>query len=464
MRYAKFGVLTMGDPTRMHKFDPQATELIFNYMRERLALKETPLDFPGDRKILDKALAGLINPTGNSIEKVMDLYDQTISRAVISADTPRFFAFIPAAPTKASLLFDMIVSAASLQGISWLEAAGAVAAENQVLRWMADSAGMPATSGGTFVSGGSAGNLAALTVARDLGRKNIAGTSKRVPVRIAVSKQAHSSIENSLSILDIEPLVVDTASDRFTGEDLKAALANLDPNGGPVVGVVGTAGTTNAGIVDDLASLGKVAKENNLWFHVDAAYGSAALLAPSINKVFAGIEQADSITMDPHKWWFAPFDVAAIIYRNPELAKAVHTQDASYLDAIHNDDDWNPTDYAYHLTRRARGLPLWFSVVVNGTDAYRDAVEASLTLTREVTEIIRNHPDLELVIEPTLSVILWRRKGWQAADYSNLQDRLLEKQIALVTPTTWHGETVGRFVFLHPNTTVQMVNEVISQL
>lgn len=453
------------DPTRMHKFDPESTDLIFNYLRERLALTETPLDFPGDATEIKNALSGLIKPEGNSIESVVKLYDEKLSRSVISGDSPRFFAFIPVAPTKAALLFDMIVSAASLQGISWLEAAGAVAAENQVLRWMADAAGMPDSAGGTFVSGGSAANLAALTVARDIGRQKLNSTQARPAVRIAMSKQAHSSIGNSLSILDVEPLIVETESDQFTGADLTKALAQLSPTDPPVVAVVATAGTTNAGIVDDLDGLGKIAKENNLWFHVDAAYGGAALLAPSISDIFAGIELADSITMDPHKWWFAPFDVAAIIYRDPALAKAVHTQDASYLDVLHTSDEaWNPTDYAYHLTRRARGLPLWFSVVVNGTDAYRDAVEAAMTLTREVTELIRKDSRLELVIEPTLSVILWRRIGWTPKDYADMQDRLLEQQIAFVTPTTWKGETVGRFAFVHPNSTLEMVKEVLAQL
>ena len=454
------------DPAQMHKFDPESTEIIFAYLRERLSLNETPLDFPGDKDVLTKAISGLINPDGNSVEKVMQIYDQVISRSVISGDSPRFLAFIPVAPTKAALLFDMIVSAASLQGISWLEAAGAVTAENQVLRWMADSAGMPSSSGGTFVSGGSAANLAALTVARDLGRRKISGKSNsRIPVRIAISKQAHSSIGNSLSILDVEPLLVETKTDQLTGEDLKLALANQSPDSPPVVAVVATAGTTNAGIVDDLASVSKVAQENELWFHVDAAYGGAALLAPSVQKLFSGIEFADSITMDPHKWWFAPFDVAAIIYRDPNSAKSVHTQEASYLDVLHTEEEvWNPTDYAYHLTRRARGLPLWFSVVVNGTNAYREAVEASLTLTKEVAMLIQSNPNLELVIEPTLSVILWRRKGWQPTDYAKLQERLLEKQIAFVTPTSWKGETVGRFAFINPNTTLEIIEEIFSQI
>ena len=449
----------------MHEFDPRTTELVFAYLRERLSLKETPLDFPGENTQIQSALTGLISPEGNSLESVLKLYDEVLSRSVISGDSPRFFAFIPTAPTKASLLFDMVVSAASLQGISWLEAAGAVAAENQVLQWMADSAGLPKSAGGTFVSGGSAANLAALTVARDIGRKNLTTGNPRPPVRIAMSKQAHSSIGNSLSILDVEPFIIETETPRFTALDFEKALQNVLPSDPPIVAVVTTAGTTNAGVVDDLAGIGKLAKQHNMWFHVDAAYGGAALLAPSVNEIFSGIELADSITMDPHKWWFAPFDVAAIIYRNPALAKAVHTQDASYLDVLHTSDSgWNPTDYAYHLTRRARGLPLWFSVVVNGTNAYQDAVEAAMTLTREVTDIIKQSPDLELVIDPTLSVILWRRKGWRKEDYVKMQDRLLEKQIAFVTPTSWFGETVGRFAFIHPNTTVEMVKEVIAEL
>jgi glutamate/tyrosine decarboxylase-like PLP-dependent enzyme len=448
----------------MHQFDAELTNQVFDYMRDRLSMPEVPLDFPGDPKVLAEALSGLIKPEGNSASDVLKLYDEVISRAVVSGDSPRFMAFIPTAPTKAALLFDMIVSCASIQGISWLEAAGSISAENQVLRWMADVAGLPASAGGTFVSGGSAANLAALTVARDSGRQRLHGGERR-PVRIAISKQAHSSIGNSLGILDIEPLIVETSGFAMTKADLELALSKVDANDGSIVGVVATAGTTNAGIIDDLAGISNVARANELWFHVDAAYGGAGLLAPSVRDKFAGIENADSITMDPHKWWFSPFDVAAILYKNPKLAASVHTQDASYLDVLHEDDSKiNPTDLAYHLTRRARGLPLWFSVVVNGTDAYRDAVEASISLTNEVADLIRAHDDLELVIEPTLSVVLWRRKGWNAKDYRDLQNRLIEQQTAFVTPTSWQGETIGRFAFVHPGTTLEMVKEVFANI
>ena len=448
----------------MHQFDAELTKQVFDYMRDRLSMPDVPLDFPGDPKVLDAALLGLIKPQGNSAKEVLKLYDEVISRAVVSGDSPRFMAFIPTAPTKAALLFDMIVSCASIQGISWLEAAGSISAENQVLRWMSDVAGLPESAGGTFVSGGSAANLAALTVARDSGRQRV-HAGKRLPVRIALSQQAHSSIGNSLGILDIEPLIVETLGYAMTKADLDRALATISADEAPVVGVVATAGTTNAGIIDDLAGISETAREHGMWFHVDAAYGGAALLAPSVRDQFVGIENADSITMDPHKWWFSPFDVAAIIYRNPKLAASVHTQDASYLDVLHEDDSLiNPTDLAYHLTRRARGLPIWFSVVVNGTDAYRDAVEAAISLTNEVADLIRSHENLELVIEPSLSVVLWRRKGWNAKDYRDLQDQLIESQTAFVTPTSWQGETVGRFAFVHPGTTIEMVKDVFANI
>ena len=452
------------DPTRMHQFDAGLTDMIFDYMRDRLSMPEVPLDHPGDTDTIMSSIDGIITAEGKPADQVLKLYDEVLSRSVISGDSPRFFAFIPNAPTKAATLFDMIVSCASLQGISWLEAAGVVAAENQVIRWMADAAGLPESAGGTFVSGGSAANLSALTVARDMGRKKINGElhGARIPVRIAMSEQAHSSIGNSLSILDVEPFLVKTDGPRFTGADLERALATVGADEAPIVGVVATAGTTNAGIVDDLEGIGAIANAHGMWFHVDAAYGGAALLARSTTKTFNGINRADSITMDPHKWWFSPFDVAAIIYRHPELARAVHTQDASYLDVLHTGaDEWNPTDYAYHLTRRARGLPMWFSIVVNGTDAYRDAVEASLELTEQVTEYIRNHDDFELVVEPSLSVVIWRRKGWTASDYAAYQDLLLDQQSAFVTPTSWKGETVGRFAFVHPGTTLDMVIDVL---
>jgi aromatic-L-amino-acid decarboxylase len=443
----------------MHRYDARTqrmADLVFGYMQERLALEPVPLDHGVAPDALAARVPNLIGATGNDPATVLAVYSDVLAPAVISSDSPRFLAFIPAAPTKAALLFDMIVSCASISGISWLEAAGAVYAENQALRFLSDLAGLPASAGGVFVQGGSAANLSALVVAREHGRR---GGGRRL--RIAVSEQTHSSVASTLRIIDVDPLVVPAVDDHLTGDALDAALAaDADPS--TVCAVVATAGTTNAGLVDDLAGVARVCRDRELWMHVDAAYGGAALLAPSVRDRFAGIEHADSMVVDPHKWLYAPFDCAALLYRDPQFARSVHTQAASYLDVIHDDErEWNPSDYAYQLTRRARGLPLWFSLAVNGTDAYRDAIERVLATTRAAADRVRAHPHLELVREPELSVVLFRRTGWRAADYDSWSARLLAEQIAFVTPTRWHDEPVGRLAFLHPETTLDIVDEIL---
>jgi glutamate/tyrosine decarboxylase-like PLP-dependent enzyme len=448
----------------VHRYDAEAEALISQvlaYLRWRLEEEPVTLDHPASPAELDAVAPSLITEDGVATSIVLEQFTEVLAPRVLSTDSPRFLSFIPAAPTKASLVFDAVISASSLNGTSWLEAAGAIHAENQVLSFLADAAGLPSGAGGCFLSGGSAGNLSALVVARDLARR--AGRATRSRPRILASDQAHSSIINTARIIDAEVTTVPAFDDRLTGEGVAAALA-ADPDPTSIVAVVATAGTTNAGIVDDLAGVGRVARDAGIWFHVDAAYGGAALLAPSARSRFDGIELADSFIVDPHKWLFAPFDCAALLYREPALARTVHTQDASYLDSIHEPGAWNPTDYAYHLTRRARGLALWFSLCVNGVAAYRNAIESSLSLARSTAERIGQVPHLELVREPELSVVMFRRLGWSAEDYDGWSERLLADQIGFVLPSRWHGEPILRFAFLHPGTTPEIVEQILTTL
>jgi glutamate/tyrosine decarboxylase-like PLP-dependent enzyme len=465
------------DPARaMYRLDPAMLEMIFSYCRARLAADPVPLDLPGDKARLEAALDGLIRPEGRSPESVLNLFATELAPAVISIDSPRFLSFIPAAPTKASLLFDMVVSCSSLQGTSWLEAAGAIAAENQTLRVLADLAGLPPEAGGCFVSGGSAGNLSALAVARDTAGRRASAPPRRG--RVAVSDEVHASVTNALRLLGLDTLLVEADDHRLTGSGLAAAL-EADRSPGEVVAVVATAGTTNAGIVDDLAGIASVAGKWGLWFHVDAAYGGAGLFSPRVRDRYRGIEAADSLVVDPHKWLFAPFDCAALIYRRPALAKAVHTQQASYLEVTHRDDtEWdrsdhdgatydepfNPSDYAFHLTRRARGLPLWFSLAVHGTEAYREAVEAGLAIAQVAASEIRRRPYLKLLREPELSIVIYERLGWTWAEYESWTQRLLAEQIGFVTPSRWEGRPIARLAFLHPGTTPEVVREILDTM
>jgi glutamate/tyrosine decarboxylase-like PLP-dependent enzyme len=450
----------------MHAVDQTTEQMVRSvlaYAENRLRMDPVPLDkgvLPASE--LYGRLGDLIRDTPRHPDEVLGVYSSVIAPSVISADSPRFLGFIPAAPTKASLLFDMLVSCASIQGISWLEASGAIAAENTVLRLIADEAGLPATAGGCFVSGGSAGNLSALAVARETAKTRFAGA---VPqrLRVVVGSDAHSSIVNALRLLEMDALVVETPDHRLTAEAVRAAI-EAESDLSDVAAVVCTSGTTNAGIIDDLAGVGALACERGWWFHVDGAYGGAGIFARSLRQMYDGIELADSFILDPHKWLFTPFDCCALIYRNPELARATHTQDASYLDVIHTSQgEWNPTDYAYHLTRRARGLPLWFSLAVYGVDAYREAIEAAVRLARETATLIRASAHLELVREPDLAIVLFRRFGWEAEDFDAWAQALLEDEVAFIPPSKWEGETVGRFAFLHPGTSMDLVREILAR-
>ncbi|WP_426570699.1 pyridoxal phosphate-dependent decarboxylase family protein [Aquihabitans sp. McL0605] len=445
----------------MHVHDQQAhdlMELVFAFTAERMAMDPPPLDFSVPFAELQAQAGQTITAEGLGGTEVMRLFEEVLGPACLSIDHPRYLSFIPAAPTEAATLFDLIVSATSIYGGSWLEGSGSVYAENQTLRWLADLAGLPDGAGGTFVSGGSIANLSALAVARTVWRDVDPAREERRPL-VLLSSAAHSSNAAALALLDLrsQPVEVDGA-DRMTAAALRTALDSLtDAERESVCAVVATAGLTNTGTVDDLSAAAEAAAELGAWFHVDGAYGGAALCSTTRRHLFAGIERADSLTIDPHKWLFAPYDCAAILYREPRLAKRTFTQHAGYLDVLTETDDWSPSDYAPHLSRRARGLPTWFSLAVHGTDAYRDAIDITIATTEAATEVIRATDHLELVTEPELSVIVFRRTGWDRDQYWAWSEQLLADQIGFVVPTTWRGETVLRLCITNPRTTLDDV-------
>jgi glutamate/tyrosine decarboxylase-like PLP-dependent enzyme len=448
----------------VHEFTSEVEELAKAVMEYSLArLKsDPPLDGPRSEADLYSELGNTITAGGLGGKKTLDIFTETLALACISTDHPRNLAFIPSAPSEYSNLFDLVVGASSLYGGSWQEGAGAVFAENQALKWLIDIAGLPTTAGGVFVQGGTMGNLSALVVARDQARKTHPDTQRWV---IACSAESHSSITSAAHVMDVDILKIETNDElRLEGgrvaKEIDELHATTDKR---VFAIVGTAGSTNLGIVDDLASLAKTAKERNIWFHVDGAYGLAGLCAPSVRHLYKGVEEADSFIVDPHKWLFAPFDACALVYRNPHLAKETHTQHASYLETLH-DDAWSPSDYAIHLTRRVRGLPFWFSLAAHGTDAYSAAVEEGIRLAKESAKRIEAHPNLELVRQPELSIVAFTRKGWTPAQYRQWSDALLEKQIGFIPPSKHAGESILRFAFVNPWTSMDDVQMILDTL
>ncbi|WP_181407670.1 pyridoxal phosphate-dependent decarboxylase family protein [Nocardioides sambongensis] len=333
-----------------------------------------------------------------------------------------------------------------------------MAAERAAIGWLCGVLGYPAQAHGAFVSGGSLANLSALVAARH-GRTAATG---RPPGIIVAGASAHSSVWSAAAIMGCTVAVAGVPDSALHAVDLAAVLDSVDP--ADVVAVVASAGATNTGAVDALAEIATVCAERGHWLHVDAAYGGAAMLAPAARDAFAGIERADSVTVDPHKWLFTPYDCAAVLYREPSRARAAHRQQAHYLDAVNGEEADNPSDYAVHLTRRARGLPLWASLLANGTDAYVDAVERCLAMADHAAKQIEASAVLELAGEPQLSVVLFRRIGWEPADYARWSHHVRVTGFGLVTPTIFAGSTVLRFCFVNPRTSETDVDLLLESL
>ena len=441
---------------RMHAASAESTAIVdavLDYSRRRMLAADVPLDKPQTPAELNRLVGTTITDGGLGAQRALSVFEHILAPACLTTSHPSYLSFIPTAPTMAAIAFDLVVSASGLYGGSWLEGAGAVHAENEVLSFLAAEFGLPATAGGVFVQGGTIGNLSALVAAREAARARLAERGVEPPARwkIVCSVEAHSSNTSAAKVMDAEVLLVPAGPDGVLRAD--AVREALREHGDEICAVVATAGSTNFGIVDDIAGIAALKDEFDFWLHIDGAYGLTAMLAPEARSIFAGVERADSVIVDPHKWLFAPFDCCALIYRDPEAGRRAHTQHAEYLDTLTEGDDYSPSDYSIQLTRRPRGLPLWFSLATYGVEAYREAVGATIALTRRIADEIAARPELRLVRDPQLSVVVFEREGWERADYDRWSAALLDSQRAFVVPSSHQGRPNTRFAILNPLTT-----------
>ncbi len=454
----------------MHDIDMGLIEMsldIMKYAISRITEKDPKLGrFKSEAEL--KSLVGeTITPEGITGTKALQIWKDTLSKATVSIDHPRHLAFVAAAPSRAAVMFDLVTSASSIHGAYWLEGAGGIFAENQAMEWLVSLTGLPKGAFGVFTSGGTAANLSAIITAREYWRSRFP-KYKRTRGLIVTSSEAHSSVKTMANVVDVDILFIET-EDQLTRVQLEAFIEDLsNEDRERLFAVVATGGTTNAGIIDDLAGIATVCKKENLWFHVDCAYGGGALAADSVRHLFNGIEEADSITIDPHKWLFCTYDCGAILYRQPELAKKAHVQEGTYLEIFKIANGFNPSDYQVQLTRRLRGLPLWFSLAMHGTNVYKNAIERGIELAKIAAGKIAANPLLELVRPPGLSCVLFRRKHWSPQDYNSWTLKNLDAGFALVTPTTWKHkgveETVARFCFINPDTTEKDLDDILATM
>ncbi|WP_077398632.1 pyridoxal phosphate-dependent decarboxylase family protein [Cellulophaga omnivescoria] len=455
----------------MHKIDLGLVEMTMDVMKyaiDRISATEREIGKPIKAEELKNLVGETITNKGIGGENAFNLWKKHLANANVQIDHPRHLAFVPASPTRAAIMFDLVTSASSIHGAYWMEGAGGIFCENEAMKWIVSLTGLPKGAFGVFTSGGTAANLSALVTAREHFREKEENRGKKGLIIASIG--AHSSVKAMAKVIDVDILLVDSEESLHQSE-LEETIASLSlEQRNRLFAVVATGGTTNAGIIDDLNGIAAVCKQQNLWFHVDAAYGGGALVADSVRHLFNGIEQADSITIDPHKWMFSPYDCGAVLYKDMQLAKNAHSQQGSYLDIFKDEGahGFNPTDYQIQLTRRVRGLPLWFSLAMHGTDRYKEAVERGLELAQIAGKMIEEHPNLELVREPSLSCVLYRRKGWKPEDYTHWTYENHKKGFALVTPTKYKlgntYETVSRFCFINPDTTEKDIEQILKTM
>ena len=454
----------MRDGARMHTQSPETKALrnrIVDYAIERMDLDPAPLDAPQTNAWLDQNVPTTITEDGLGGAKALEVFGELLAPATISTDHPNFLSFIPNAPSEAATFFDLVVSASSIYGGSWMEGSGAVYAENQVLEFLASEVGLPNGAGGLFVQGGTLGNLSALVTAREVFRANNKVSPTEL-LAVICSREAHSSLKAVAKVMNIELIKANVDDQgKLTGASVENALTEAKNK---VFAVVATAGTTNFGIVDRINEIAEVAKQHSLWLHIDGAYGLAGILDPATRDLFAGIENCDSFIVDPHKWLYAPFDACALVYRNPAQARDAHMQKGEYLEALNDSPDHNPADYGFGLTRRVRGLPLWFSMATHGVQAYRDAIALNNQLAQDIAANIRQREYLELVREPELSVVVFERKGWNQAQYDSWSEKLLLSGEAFVLPSSHSGRPNLRFAIINPKTSFEDLSKILDSL
>lgn len=419
-------------------------------MEERL--REPPPDGPEDEERLLRRLAEDVLPFAGH------------------HDHPRFFAFVPSCPTWPSIVGDFLAAGSNIFAGTWLQSAGASTAELVVIDWFRQWLGWPPQTSGVLLPGGSQANLTALACARD----TTPGARSDDAV-IYVSSQGHSSVTRAIRVIgfgedQVRAVPVDGVLRVRTDALVAAMEADRGAGRRPFL-VVANAGATNTGAVDPLEEIAAVCAEGGVWLHVDAAYGGFAVLTERGREWLRGIEAADSITLDPHKWLYQPYEVGCLLVREgTRLGDAFQIMPDYLQDTAVEGRDVNFADRGIQLSRSARALKLWLSLKYFGVDAFRAAIDRSLDVALHAQELVEESSVLELVSPATLGIVCFRRR-FEGLDEAGLEEanaelahRLAESGEGMVSSTRVGGRYALRMCVLNHRSGPQDVERVLHWL
>lgn len=416
---------------------------------------------------LELGIPAAPRPAAEVIEQV----EEEILRYMARPAHPRFFAFVPGPGNFMGAVADFLSQGYNVFAGNWFAASGPAMVELRAIEWLAGLVGFPETAGGVFLSGGSLANFTALAVARD----RILGEERLSEGVAYFSDQTHSSVERALRLLGFSRRQLRKIP---SGDDCRIAVSSVrsameeDRRGGRVpCCVIANAGTTNTGAIDPLSELAALCRAEGAWLHVDGAYGAAAAICEEGRRLLEGIEKADSLTFDPHKWLFQPFDCGCVLLRDGSLLPRTFYSRPEYLkDVGDNPGEPNLFDYSPELTRPFRALKLWMTLQVFGEDAMRRAVEHGLEMARYAESLLRASENWVIVTRAEMGMLSFRHEppgvSSEQVDEWNREigKRITASGFAVVLSTELKGRTVLRMCPINPRTTEADVRDTIREL
>jgi aromatic-L-amino-acid decarboxylase len=324
--------------------------------------------------------------------------------------SPTFFGYIFSPATAPAVVGDLLASAADQNVTSWRSAPAATAIERQTINWVSQFVGYGDAAAGLFVSGGSLANLTALLIAL---RARTPHDADRRGLCVYSSEEAHFSIGKAAAAIGVQSqrVAVDAAF-RLEIDDLRAAIGRDRAAGLTPFCIVGSAGTTATGAVDPLAQIADVARQESTWFHIDGAYGAPAAATQVAASEFDGMADADSVSVDAHKWLYVPVDCSALLVRDPAASYGAFGPADDYVRVLagESEESFAFWDHGLELSRRSRALKLWLTFRFYGADRLAQAIEEDIELARLMADFVRETDDLELLCEPSLSVCCFRHR------------------------------------------------------
>ena len=381
----------------------------------------------------------------------------------LHVDHPRFFAFVPGPNNFVSTMADALAAGFNIFNGTWLGGSAAAAVELGVVRWLCRICGFPDAAGGLFLSGGSMANLTALVAARhSLLKDRIEGAT------VYFSDQTHSSVQRALHVIGFlrEQMRKLPGDDNFrlSIQTLRAAIAEDRTKGLRPFCVIANAGTTNTGAVDPLNELADLAAKEKLWLHIDGAFGAAAVLSERGNELLKGLERADSISLDPHKWLFQSFECGCVLIRDAVLLKSAFQIKPDYLRDVHrSEQEFNPCDYGVQLSRSFRALKVWLSLQTFGVTAFREAITRGFELAEMAERELRARKGWEILSPAQMATVCFRF-GNSDDLQTRLVDAMMKDGYALLTSTELRGAVALRLCTINPRTTEQDIIETVERL